>query len=82
VSASTRNLRLVWGIFDAGRADLKQKDKPMTDHDWGAILPIWLLVAPLAIGIFDWIATSASRARAHRADHGLTVAPTPQFAQR
>ncbi len=54
----------------------------MTDHDWGAILPIWLLVAPLAIGIFDWIATSASRARAHRADHGLTVAPTPQFAQR
>ncbi len=54
----------------------------MTDHDWGAILPIWLLILPLVIGIFDLIATSNSRRRAYHADQGLTVAPTPGFAQR
>jgi hypothetical protein len=51
----------------------------MTDHDWGAILPIWLLVLPLVIGLFDLITTSASRGRATYAHHGVTVAPTPDY---
>jgi hypothetical protein len=54
----------------------------MTDHDWGAVLPIWLLIVPLAIGVFDWIATSASRGPTARVDHGVTVAPTPGYAVR
>jgi len=54
----------------------------MTDHDWGAILPIWLLIVPLVIGLFDLIATSASRTRVATVDHGLTIAPTPEYAVR
>jgi hypothetical protein len=54
----------------------------MTDHDWGAILPVWLLIAPLAIGLLDLIATSASRGRVGSVDHGVTVAPTPAYVVR
>jgi hypothetical protein len=54
----------------------------MTDHDWGAVLPIWLLIVPLAIGLFDFITTSASRGRPTYAHHGVTVAPTPGYAGR
>jgi hypothetical protein len=54
----------------------------MTDHDWGAILPIWLLIVPLVIGLFDLIATSASRGRSATPEHGLTIAPTPEYVVR
>jgi len=54
----------------------------MTDHDWGAALPIWLLIVPLAIGLFDLITTSASRGRVATANHGVTTAPTPAYVVR
>jgi hypothetical protein len=54
----------------------------MTDHDWGAVLPIWLLIVPLAIGLFDFVTTSASRGRATYPHPGVTVAPTPGYVVR
>jgi len=54
----------------------------MTDHDIGAVLPIWLLIVPLAIGVFDFIATSAARGRSMTAHHGVTTAPTPAYVVR